>query len=245
MRKIQIVDGYKYNTKERMNEIFNTILWNSKIFDKIFIVCEKPEYYNSYKFIESDIVEVVNLNKNEFISIQEMFEFLNTHTSPDDIKFLSNIDSIYTEKIKTIEVENDFVYSFTNRSLRNPNINDGFGHISYVRSENDGLVMFNRDNVLDPTWFEKDEELLSRGAWAIAVCGWAWKTVRPLIYDEACFQCYPQAEQCMMTTFTNSGYNLKSAAIKFPSFHNHGSDEKTENNYKSSHRHHGAISAIL
>jgi hypothetical protein len=229
MRKIQVIDGYKYNTQDRSDEIFNTIKWNSKIFDKIFILCENTEYYEHYVVLQNEVIEVINLNQNNFISMQEMFEFINKNSSSDDIKFLTNLDSIFTERFKEIDVEDGYVYSFTNRSMRNPNINGGIGHESYVRDENDGLVIFNRDGIVDPKWFQKDEEMMVNYIHN-AVCGWAWKTVNNLTYTDECFQCYPEAEQCLMFTFRNSGYRLKSAAIKYPTFHNHGSNEKTPNN---------------
>lgn len=229
MAKIQIVDGFKYQTKERSEEIFNTIKWNSKIFDKIFILCERLDYYEHYSFLQSNEIRVINTQKESLISMQDMFDFINRNSLSEDIKFLSNLDSIYTEQFSNFDVEDDYVYSFTNRSMRNPNVNGGVDHHSYVREENDGLILFNRDGILDPNWFMGDEEI-GGVYWQNAVCGWAWKTVKPLSFNKGCFQCYPQAEQCMMNTFRNSGYKLKSAAIKFPTYHNHGSNEKTENN---------------
>ena len=47
MSKIQILDGFKYNTEKRNDEIFNTIKWNSKIFDRIHILCENLECYET------------------------------------------------------------------------------------------------------------------------------------------------------------------------------------------------------
>lgn len=244
MNKIQVVDGYKYKTKERSDEIFNTIKWNSQIFDKIFILCENEEYFNHYLFLQNDVIRVINTGKNDFISMQDMYEFVNINSLPSDIKFISNLDGIYTENFRNLDVEEDYVYSFTNRSMRNPHVNDGRDHNSYVRQENDGLILFNRDRILDPNWFMKDEEIMNR-YWQNAVCGWAWKTTKPLVYEKKCFQCYPQAEQCMMHTFKNSGYRLKSAAIKFPTYHNHGSNEKTENNKHGGMGFGGQINELL
>ena len=113
-----------------------------------------------------------------------------------------------------------------------------------VRQDNDGLILFNRDGILDTNWFMKDEEIMNR-YWQNAVCGWAWKTTKPLVYEKKCFQCYPQAEQCMMHTFNKSGYRLKSAAIKFPTYHNHGSNEKTENNKHRAMGFGGQINELL
>lgn len=244
MRKVQVVDGFKYRTQERSEEIFNTIKWNSQIFDKIFILCENQAYFEHYQFLQSDVIRVINLNKDNFISMQEMFEFVNQNSLPEDIKFLSNLDSIYTDQFHELDVEDDYVYSFTNRSMRNPNVNGGMDHTSYVRDENDGLILFNRDGILDPNWFMKDSEISNR-YWQTAVCGWAWKTVKTLSYERKCFQCYPQAEQCMMNMFTRSAYRMKSAAIKFPTYHNHGSNEKTENNLHGSMGMHGIINELL
>jgi hypothetical protein len=244
LKKIQILDGYKYQTKERSDEIFNTILWNSKIFDKIFIVCENEEYYDHYKFLGNDTINVINTNKNTFFSMQEMFDFVNQNSSENDIKFLSNLDSIFTERIHELYVEENYVYSFTNRSLRNPNINGGRDHNSYVREENDGLILFNRDKNLDSNWFMRDEEI-GHIYWQVAVCNWAWKTVKELRFAKPCFQCYRQAEQCLMHTFRNSGYSLKSAAVKFPTYHNHGSNEKTDNNAHGGMGFNGSINELL
>jgi len=244
MAKIQVIDGYKYQTHERSEEIFNTIKWNQKVFDKIYILCENQEYFDHYQFLENQKVSVINLNTNSFISMQNMFDFANENSQDEDIKFLTNLDSIYTENLNDFSVEDGFVYSFTNRSLRNPKINGGIGHKAYFREEDDGLILFNRDGILDPRWFMKDEEM---GAvlWRVAVCGWAWKTPKKLEYTQACFQCYPQAEQCMIDTFRNSGYELKSAAIKYPTYHNHGSNEKTENNKSGSMGFNGIINQLL
>jgi hypothetical protein len=59
MKKIQVIDGFKYNTLERSEEIFNSIKWNSKIFDTIFILCENSEYYEHYKVLENDTINVI------------------------------------------------------------------------------------------------------------------------------------------------------------------------------------------
>jgi len=228
MSKIQILDGFKYNTEKRNDEIFNTIKWNSNIFDKIYVLCENSDYYKHYQTLQSNVIEVINLNRDGFVSMQEMVEFVNDKSKHDDIKFLSNLDSIFTSQINELDVEDGCVYTFTNRSMRNPNINNGIGHESYIREDNDGLILFNRDNILDPNWFMKNSELVVY--WQNAVCGWVWKEIKELVYDKKCFQCYPQAEQCLMKTFRDTGYNLKSASIKYPTYHNHGSNEKTENN---------------
>jgi hypothetical protein len=244
MNKIQVIDGYKYQTPERSQEIFNTIKWNSKIFDKIFILCENSEYFDHYSFLQDDTIRVINTRKNEFISMQDMFDFANANSLAEDIKFLSNLDSIFTKQFNSLDVEEHYVYSFTNRSMRNPYVNEGRDHHSYVRAENDGLILFNRDGNVDPNWFMRDEEISHR-YWQNAVCGWAWKTVKPLNFEKSCFQCYPQAEQCMMHAFRVSGYNLKSAAIKFPTYHNHGSNEKTQNNLNGGMGFGGIINELL
>jgi hypothetical protein len=49
----------------------------------------------------------------------------------------------------------------------------------------------------------------------------------------------------MMHTFRGSGYNLKSAAIKFPTYHNHGSNEKTQNNLNGGMGFGGNIDELL
>jgi hypothetical protein len=244
MAKIQVVDGFKYSTQERNEEIFNTIRWNTKVFDKIYILCENLQYFEHYFPLQNDVVRVVNTEKNSLISMQYMFDFINRNSLPEDIKFISNVDSIYTENFVNFDVEDDYVYSFTNRSMRNPNVNDGRDHNSYVREENDGLILFNRDGILDKNWFMRDEEISTK-YWHSAVCGWAWKNIKPLSFEKECFQCYPQAEQCMMHCFRNSGYKLKSAAIKFPTYHNHGSNEKTENNRRSGMGFDGNINELL
>jgi hypothetical protein len=230
MSLVQIVDGFKYKTEERNIEITNVINWNSKIFDKIHILCENLEYYEYYKQFQSDVVDVVNLDRSHLISMKEMFNYINENSNPEDIKFLSNIDAIYTDQFKNLDVEEDCIYTFNSRSLRNPNYNNGIGHETNIREENDGLVLFNRDGILDPNWFMRDSEL-NTGYWQNAVCSWGWKTIKPLSEShQDCFQCYPQAEQCMMSAFRKVGYTLKAAGIKYPNYHNHGSNEKTENN---------------
>lgn len=241
MNKIQVIDGFKYKTDERNAEIFNTIKWNSKIFDKIFILCENTDYFEHFKILESDVIQVINLNEDGFISMQRMFNFVNENSNSEDLKFLSNIDGIYTEQFHELTIEDDCIYTFNNRSLRNPKYYNGFGHSSYIREEGDGLDMFNKLGILDPTWFMKDQELDGGNYWRKGVCGWAWRTVKNLNTDhEMCYQCYPQAEQCMMSVFRNSGYVLKNAGMKFPTYHNHGSNEKTENN-KFGMDYHGTI----
>ena len=182
MSKIQILDGFKYNTEKRNDEIFNTIKWNSKIFDRIHILCENSDYYKHYQTLQSSVIEVINLNRDGFVSMQEMVEFINNKSKHDDIKFLSNLDSIFTSQINELDVEDGCVYTFTNRSMRNPNINNGIGHESYIREDNDGLILFNRDNILDPNWFMKNSELVVY--WPNAVCGWVWKEIKELVYDK-------------------------------------------------------------
>ena len=207
-------------------------------------MCENKEYFDHFIVLQNDVIRVINTRKESLLSMQNLYDFVNQNSLPEDIKFFSNIDSIYTENFHNFSVEDDYVYSFTNRSMRNPNINEGRDHQSYVRDENDGLTLFNRDGILDPNWFMRDEEI-RHVYWQAAVCGWAWRTVKKLSFEKECFQCYPQAEQCMMHCFRNSGYNLKSAAIKYPTYHNHGSNEKTENNRRGSMGFGGQINELL
>ena len=44
MKKILSIDGFRYNSEERLREIKNTLEWNSKFFDVIHVWCQESSH---------------------------------------------------------------------------------------------------------------------------------------------------------------------------------------------------------
>jgi hypothetical protein len=44
-KKILSIDGFRYKSIDRLNEVKNTLKWNSQFFDEIHIWCQEEEDY--------------------------------------------------------------------------------------------------------------------------------------------------------------------------------------------------------
>lgn len=222
-KKVLSVDGFRYKTSERLSEVKNTLKWNSKFFDEIHVWCQEQEDYDSFKELQSDVVILHNLNWGKMISMKELFDFTNQVSSDSDYKFFANSDTTFGEEILNYNCEEDWFILFTNRSMRDPSI--GQTHDAYVQSENDGLVLFNRDGFLDRNWFQDDNSIRS---YAInAHCGWSWKTKKN-IEEGDCYLGTQGGENCFLSNILKSGYKPKAGVTKYPTFHNHRTNERTE-----------------
>lgn len=223
MKKVLSIDGFRYKTKERLDEIKNTLRWNSKFFDIIHIWCQETLDYDAFKEFDSEKIVVHDLNREKMISMKELYDFTNEVSNDEDYKFFANSDTTFGEEIKNYHCEDDWFILFTNRSMRNPNI--GQNPEGYQLSENDGLVLFNRDGIIDRNWFQDDVSIKS---FAInAHCGWSWKTKKN-IGESGCFLGYQGGENCFLTKIFEAGFNPKAGVIKYPTYHNHRTSEKTD-----------------
>jgi len=223
MKRILSIDGFRYKTKERLDEIKNTLIWNSKFFDTIHIWCQENADYEAFKEFDSEKIIVHNLNRDKMISMKELYDFTNEVSNDDDYKFFANSDTTFGEKIVNYECDENMFILFTNRSMRDPNI--GQTHDAYKLSENDGLVLFNRDGIIDKTWFQDDDSI--RPYALNAHCGWSWKSKKP-IEEGGCYLGYQGGENCFLSQIINAGFDPKAGVTKYPTYHNHRTSEKTE-----------------
>jgi hypothetical protein len=224
-KKILSIDGFRYKSIDRLNEVKNTLRWNLQFFDEIHIWCQESLDYEAFLDCENEKTILHNLNRTNNISMRELYNFTNSVSSPNDYKFFANSDTTFGKEIKNYSCEDEWFILFTNRAMRNPEI--GQTHEAYVKSENDGLMLFNRDGILDPNWFHKEENILRNNS-LVAHCGWSWKTIKDM--DDS-FECYlgtQGGENCFLTQIFNSGFKPKAGVIKYPTFHNHRTDERTE-----------------
>jgi len=222
-RKILSVDGFRYKTLERLSEIKNTLKWNSKFFDEIHVWCQEQEDYDAFKELESNLIILHNLNWTKMITMKELFDFTNQVSSDSDYKFFANSDTTFGEEIINYDCEDNWFILFTNRSMRDPSI--GQTHDAYVQSENDGLILFNRDGLLDTNWFQDDNSIRN---YAInAHCGWSWKT-KKIIEESHCLLGTQGGENCFLSNILKTGYKPKAGVIKYPTYHNHRTNERTE-----------------
>ena len=100
MKKILSIDGFRYKTKERLDEIKNTLRWNSKFFDVIHIWCQETLDYDAFKEFDSEKIVVHNLNREKMISMKELYDFTNEVSNDEDYKFFANSDTTFGEEIK-------------------------------------------------------------------------------------------------------------------------------------------------
>lgn len=224
-KKILSIDGFRYKLKERLQEVKNTLMWNIQFFDEIHVWCQEEMDYESFLDCASEKIILHNLKRESPISMRELYNFTNSVSSPDDYKFFANSDTTFGEEIKNYFCENDWFILFTNRAMRNPEI--GQTHEAYIKSENDGLMLFNRDKILDPNWFHKDENALRNNS-LVAHCGWSWKSVKNINNEFDCFLGTQGGENCFLTQILKSGFQPKAGVIKYPTYHNHRTDERTE-----------------
>lgn len=224
-KKILSIDGFRYNSPERLKEVKNTLRWNLQFFDEIHVWCQEELDYFAFSDCKNKKVFLHNLKRTNMISMRELYDFTNSVSSNNDYKFFANSDTTFGKEIQNYTCENDWFVLFTNRAMRNPEI--GQTHEAYVKSENDGLMLFNRDGILDPNWFHKDENTLRYNS-LVAHCGWSWKTVKQMNSSFDCFLGTRGGENCFLTQILNAGFQPKAGVIKYPTFHNHRTDERTE-----------------
>lgn len=225
MRKILTVDGFVYNSEERMTECRNTILWNSKYFNEIHIMCENEKFKNFYDSI------VKNHGKNNIHchltniqrpSCKMQFDFCNSVASDTDLKFFSNLDTTFSEdinKLHSYNLENTFI-TFSNRAMRNFNG-------EYRPMEGDPLDIFNKTLELDTSdnLWQKYEH--TGGVWQVAHCGWAWISKKNM-GEYGAYLGNPGGENLLLHQVRDAGYAVRSAAVICRTFHNHRSDVRTE-----------------
>ena len=231
MKKILSIDGFRYNSEERLREIKNTLEWNSKFFDVIHVWCQENEDYLKFKEYDSEKICVHNLNRTEMISMKQLYDFTNEVSNDEDFKFFTNSDTTFGEEIINFECEDNTFLLFTNRSMRDPSI--GQSPEGYKHSDNDGLKMFNTQKILDRNWFMNDETI--RSFVPCAHCGWAWKT-KKFIAESGCFLGNQGGENCFLNKIYEAGFKPKSAAIRYPTYHNHRTNERTQ---RHNHRTYG------
>lgn len=218
MKKILGIDGYRYKTQERLNEIHKTLEWNSKIFDRVFVFCETEDDYNSFKQYHNDNINVIFLNSGR-ISMQKLYTLVNENSEPDDFKFFANSDTVFGEEFKNVEIDDDVFLLLTNRGMIN---DEGF----YIKSEDDALNLFNQKLILDKNRFDGDDSVRRR--LHHAMCGWGWKTPKPISGEYECFLGNPGGENCFLREVRKMGFKPKSGAIKYHTYHNHRTDERTD-----------------
>lgn len=223
MRKVLSIDGFRYKTVDRLNEIKNTLRWNSKYFDVIHVWCQEPADYEAFVEFNSEKIIIHNLDRQYGISMKDLYDFTNEVSSDEDYKFFANSDTTFGDEISDYICEDNWFILFTNRSMRDPKI--GQNPQAYQLSENDGLVLFNRDGILDPSWFQDDESIKS---FAInAHCGWSWKTKKP-VQEGDCYLGTRGGENCFLTRIFEAGFDPKAGVLKYPTYHNHRTSEKTD-----------------
>ena len=223
MKKILSIDGFRYKTKERLDEIKNTLMWNSKFFDTIHIWCQENSDYDAFKEFDSEKIAVHNLDRENMISMKELYDFTNEVSNDEDYKFFANSDTTFGEEIINYSCEDNWFILFTNRSMRDPII--GQNANGYQLSENDGLILFNKDLIIDKTWFQDDDSI--RNYAVNSHCGWSWKS-KKLMGEGNCFLGTQGGENCFLTKIFESGFDPKVGVIKYPTYHNHRTNEKTE-----------------
>jgi hypothetical protein len=234
MRKILTVDGFVYNSEERMQECRATTIWNSKLLDEIHIMCENEKYKDFYDGIihENKICNVfTHITNKSRPSCKDQFDFCNSIASDNDLKFFSNLDTTYCSditKLDSYDLADTFI-TFSNRAMRNFNG-------QYQPMDGDPLDVFNKTLELDMSdnLWQKYEH--TGGVWQVAHCGWAWITKKSMPEYNA-FLGNPGGENILLHQVRDSGYKVKSAAVICRTFHNHRSDIRTE---RHSHRVGGA-----
>lgn len=222
-RKIHNIDGYRYKSAERLSEVKNTLKWNTQWFDEIHVWCQEKLDYEAFKDMESEKVILHDLDRLEPISMQDLYNFANSVSNPEDFKFFANSDTTFGPKIVDYDCPENYFIIFSNRSMRDPSI--GQGPDAYKHSENDGLVLFNRDGVLDPNWFQNDDSI--RPMSLAGHCGWSWKTPKVMNSVSPCYLGTQGGENCFLNYILSSGFDPRLGVVKYPTYHNHRTNERT------------------
>jgi hypothetical protein len=228
MRKILTVDGFVYNSQERMTECSNTLIWNSNLFDEIHVMCENDLFKNFYQSLikDKDIKNIkVHLTNKERPTCKDQIDFCNSVADDQDFKFFANLDTTFSEdlsKLKNYNFDQTFI-TFSNRAMRNHNN-------TYLPMDGDPLDVFNKTGYLnmDPTlWNNHSKE---GGVWQVAHCGWAWIDKKQIPEYNAMLG-NPGGENVLLRQVRAAGYKVRSAAVICRTFHNHRSDVRTDRHY--------------
>ena len=227
--KIVGYDGFTYsNNPIRLNEIVNTLRWNIKYFDKMFIFCKNEEdlsIYANFNLGPKAFLEIFPEGLTE-LSMQDLFNLINKRSQPEDLKCFLNLDTTMSDAWLNAAIDDDVFMFFTNRTTEDGSATGGVGNLSWT----EGLDLFNQKGILDSTKFMNynDPNLPSTiyGRWFFAQCGWSWKTVKPL--SEKTFLGFRGAEHAFLRDVRNAGYKARSGALKYPTYHNHGSNIRTD-----------------
>lgn len=224
MKKILTVDGFIYNNEERITECKNTFRWNSNLFDAIYIMCEDLNQFafwtnvvDEYKLFNV-YPEITNIQRP---SCKQQMDFCNTKGDSNTLRFFANIDTLYTDsinKLKNYNFENTF-FTFSNRAMRNYNG-------EYKPMEGDPLDVFNKTLSLDFTKFDYYSKE-KPGPICVAHCGWAWIGIKETP-EMGAYLGKPGGENRLLRQVRAGGYQVRSAAIICPTYHNHRSDIRTE-----------------
>jgi hypothetical protein len=218
MKKILGIDGFKYLTDERLFEIYKTLEWNSRIFDIVLVFCQTKEDYNAFKKYNSEKIKVFDLNCDR-ISMQKLYTMVNENSDENDFKFFANSDTVFGEEFLNVSIDDDVFMLLTNRGMINE---DG----KYIKSEDDALMFFNNHLILDKNKFDGNDSVSRR--MHHAMCGWGWKTPKPMSNKFTCFLGNPGGENCFLREIRATGFLPKSGALIYHTYHNHRTDERTE-----------------
>ena len=223
MKKILTIDGFIYPNEERKLECINTLRWNSNIFDKIFIMAENKNNEDYWNTVINNYKIKNILVKNTDIphpTCKQQYDFCNQNSTAKDLKFFANIDTIYTKditKLEKLNLNNKFI-TFTNRSMRN---SGG----SYKVEDGDPLDIFNK--TLELTSFGWDSYDKNSSLIRVAHCGWGWKDLKEMPEYGAMLG-KPGGENKLLRQVRSCEYQVISAALICPTYHNHRSDVRTE-----------------
>jgi hypothetical protein len=227
--KILGYDGFKYKNDERQQEVINTIKWNTKYFDTMYIFSTSKEDYEYYLSLSNDKIKVEHIQGSSELSMQDIFNLVNQRSSPEDIKSFTNLDTIFSDSWNSVSIPDDVFMLLTNRSTEDGSPNGGVDKPSWT----EGLNLFNQKNILDPTKFVNynDPNLPSTlyGRWFSAQCGWSWKTIKPI--KGRAFLGHRGAESAFLREVRRAGYKPFSGALRYPTYHNHCSNTRTDRQF--------------
>ena len=225
-------DAFSYNGDlERLGQCHNTIINNSKYFDKSFLFCtttKDADAYTSLKETDPDKCDVLLINGRERLRYVDLFRLVNELSGSDDIKAFANLDTTFGDEWKNVEMPDDRFMTLTNRTLECAEITEG---------EN-GINLFNRTGIIDKSrWANYNKPNLPsiiNGRWLVAACGWAWKTIKDLDETEV-YLGYPGSEAKWLRQVRRGGYVVGAGALRYPTYHNHlgGSDVSKNEKFRT------------
>jgi hypothetical protein len=221
-----IYDGFKYDDISRMNEIWNTLKWNSKIFDEIVIICNSDQNYDAYSWLNgfNNVIKIIRLDLSE-ITIQNAFQIANRLFGQDTIKCYATLDCIFTDGCKSISVPDDTMLLLTDRNSYE--IESQFGEP--IDQQADGLKIFNKDGILDENKFVNynltNLDSNFQGRWLVSNSAWIWKSIKPI--DGTTIVGNVGAENTLLYYIRIAGYKIQAGGLKYKTYHNHNSNNRT------------------